>query len=82
MKRYKQAFKICIFIYLSGPQRVRPKNHKSEMIHPATACLNILIHYKWKQNIKNFSHKYLKILIHIGKYNNGNTNILKANYIF
>lgn len=69
MKKHKQTFKICIFIYLSGPQRVRPKNHKSEMIHPATACLNILIHYKWKQNIASFSHthfaKYLKILNNI-----------------
>lgn len=42
MKKY--TLKTCISIYLSGPQSVRPKNHKSEMIHPAIACLNILIH--------------------------------------
>lgn len=46
MNKCKQIEKIHVITYLSGPQRVRPKNHKSDMIHPATACLNILIHYK------------------------------------
>lgn len=44
----KQHFKhiFMMTIYLSGPQRVRPKNPRREMTQLKTACFNNFIHCK------------------------------------
>lgn len=50
----KQHFEriFMMTIYLSGPQRVRPKNPRREMTQLKTACFNNFIHCKenrWKE---------------------------------
>lgn len=52
------------YIYLSGPHRVRPKNHKNDIIQPTTACLIILIHWKRrKMHEDSYTQFWIQIIV-------------------